>query len=334
MITSQEEPLRAKVNQWIDDNLIHKDRPPDWRSFVTLMGYVPEAAKRWPAAGEKLARIELLNRLQQAGYHFSSIDYEKLVKGTVPANQVRQPLKSLSSRAKGAKVPQATSEVQLDGESIPFYQSPNRSKGTDGKPPVYIVLHSTGGSFTSGFNTLRDPKGPKRVSAHFLVGRDGRIVQLVSLDDRSWHAGTSEYQGHRNLNRISIGIEMEHVDGKDDWSEAQIKAMAKLVTDLRHRFGIPVEKVIGHVDVAMPRKRKVDPMDFPWERFRTMIGQSESLKPSAWLRVSTASFKSGMRVLLPDGGIGTVESTDNNTLMVRIPGKGVIPLSPLSVRPY
>ena len=123
-----------------------------------------------------------------------------------------------------------------------------------------IVLHSTGGSFASAISWLMSRAS--RVSAHYVVSRAGEVRKLAPLSDVTWHAGRAEWRGERNVNAISVGIEMEHVDGKQDWPPVQVSAVLRLVAGLRAVYGpLPVT---SHAYVARPRGRKVDPVGFPW----------------------------------------------------------------------
>lgn len=108
-----------------------------------------------------------------------------------------------------------------------------------------------------------------KVSANYLITRTSAIFTLVPPNEVAYHAGRSHWGALTNLNDKSIGIEFEHVDGKQDWPAAQVQAGAILVKALRYRYGIPVEKVVGHSDIAPGRK--VDPVGFPWEHFRDMV---------------------------------------------------------------
>ena len=157
-----------------------------------------------------------------------------------------------------------------DGTYVPFpKESPNTSADTDREPPRYIVLHSTEGGFAGAVSWLLNRIS--RASAHFVVSRSGEMRQLVSVHRRAWHAGRSKWDRRVNLNTCSIGIEMEHWDKKQDWPLAQLKAVAKLVAELRREFNIPVGKVVGHDQIAWPRGRKIDPWAFPWTSFRILI---------------------------------------------------------------
>lgn len=129
--------------------------------------------------------------------------------------------------------------------------------------PNYVVLHQTGKpSLDDALLTLTNPL--KSVSAHYLIGRDGRILQLVAEEARAWHAGASWWGGLTDLNSASIGIELDN-DGAEPFAEAQIAALLPLLADLKTRYRIPAANFVGHADVA-PR-RKADPSRlFPWRR--------------------------------------------------------------------
>jgi N-acetylmuramoyl-L-alanine amidase len=137
--------------------------------------------------------------------------------------------------------------------------------------PNYVVLHQTGKrSLEDALRTLTNPL--KSVSAHYLIGRDGRVLQLVSEDARAWHAGASWWGGLTDLNSASIGIELDN-DGEEYFADAQIAALLPLLADLKVRYKIPTANFIGHADVA-PR-RKADPSRlFPW---RTLAAQGYGL---------------------------------------------------------
>lgn len=138
--------------------------------------------------------------------------------------------------------------------------TPNRRERT--KPIKLIVLHSTGGSFASAVNWLMNRIS--RVSAHYVVGRDGTVRKLAPLSSATYHAGRGEWRGERDVNSISVGVEIEHVDGKQDFPEAQVAAVVKLIREIRAVAGqVPVT---SHAFVARPKGRKVDPAGFPFDR--------------------------------------------------------------------
>ena len=103
-----------------------------------------------------------------------------------------------------------------------------------------------------------------RVSAHFLVRRDGELIQFVSCAQRAWHAGVSNWRGRDNCNNFSIGIELEGCDLLP-FADGQYAVLNRLLAELRHRYAI--EAVVGHSDIAPGRKTDPGPC-FDWHRLR------------------------------------------------------------------
>ena len=104
------------------------------------------------------------------------------------------------------------------------------------------------------------------VSAHFLIRRDGELLQFVSCDARAWHAGASSWRGRSDCNDFSIGIELEGLEGAT-FDGAQYAVLADLVDALAARY--PITAVVGHEHVAPGRKH--DPGGgFDWSRLRVM----------------------------------------------------------------
>lgn len=139
--------------------------------------------------------------------------------------------------------------------------SPNH----DVRQAQLIVLHHTQmGSFDVALATLKSENDHGKVSAHYLVAEDGRIVQLVDERARAWHAGVGRWGVLTDLNDASIGIELDN-DGAEPFAEAQIVALIRLLDDLCTRLAIPRTAVIAHADLAPTRK--ADPSArFPWSR--------------------------------------------------------------------
>jgi N-acetylmuramoyl-L-alanine amidase len=134
-------------------------------------------------------------------------------------------------------------------------------------PPDMLILHYTGMvSGESALARLTDPAA--KVSAHYMVEEDGRIFSLVAEARRAWHAGASSWRGSSDINGRSIGVEIVnpgHEHGYRPFPEAQINAVAELLSDIRQRWTIDDAFILGHSDVA-PR-RKQDPGElFPWSR--------------------------------------------------------------------
>ena len=134
-------------------------------------------------------------------------------------------------------------------------------------PPDVIVLHYTGmKTGDEAITRLRDPKA--RVSAHYVVEEDGRVLALVPEERRAWHAGRGVWQGETAVNSASIGIEIVnpgHEFGYRPFPEVQIARVINLVADIRTRWTVPDARIIAHSDLAPDRKQ--DPGElFPWRR--------------------------------------------------------------------
>lgn len=106
-----------------------------------------------------------------------------------------------------------------------------------------------------------------RVSAHFLVGRDGSITQFVSCAGRAWHAGVSAWQGRERCNDFSIGIELEGCDSMH-FELAQYAALSKLTRRLLRHY--PIRDIVGHADIAPGRKTDPGP-HFDWKYYFSLI---------------------------------------------------------------
>lgn len=148
-------------------------------------------------------------------------------------------------------------EIRQEGAA--WVPSPN----FDERRPNFVIIHgTTSDTAERALRTLTDPE--RKVSSHYLIGRDGRVIQLVDERLRAWHAGESRWGMLTDLNSASIGIELDNT-GEEPFPEVQIDALIVLLRDLQERHRIPAANVIGHGDIA-PR-RKVDPSRFfPWKR--------------------------------------------------------------------
>ena len=143
--------------------------------------------------------------------------------------------------------------------------SPNFNART--APPDMLILHYTGmPTGEAALARMRD--AASEVSAHYMVETDGRVFALVPEERRAWHAGKSFWRGATDINSLSIGVEIVnpgHEFGYVPVPDPQIAAVIELLTDVRSRWTIPDERILGHSDVAPGRKE--DPGElFPWKR--------------------------------------------------------------------
>jgi len=116
----------------------------------------------------------------------------------------------------------------------------------------------------SAINWLANPES--KVSAHYVVTEDGKIIRMVAEDKRAWHAGKSHWRGVSDINSASIGIEIVnpgHEWGYRPFPDTQMQALVPLVNDIVQRYRITRGNVVGHSDIAPARKQ--DPGElFPW----------------------------------------------------------------------
>lgn len=139
------------------------------------------------------------------------------------------------------------------------------SKNHDARRPMLIVLHYTDEeSAEQSLHTLRTRNSGGPVSAHYLVGRDGHLYQLVADGQRAWQAGAGQWGTITDVNSASIGIEIDN-DGHSPFPEVQIDSLIRLLDDLCTRLRIPRTAIIGHQDLAPARKPDPGPL-FPWQR--------------------------------------------------------------------
>ena len=166
------------------------------------------------------------------------------------------------------------------------YDSPNFDARPAGMPVDLLVVHNIslpagrfGGPhiadlFTNRVDFAADPSFADlrglTVSAHFLVRRDGRVLQFVSCNERAWHAGVSCFGGRDRCNDFSVGIEMEGSDFVA-FSPAQYETLAALTLALAARY--PIAAVQGHEHIAPGRKTDPGPF-FEWEMFAQELARN------------------------------------------------------------
>lgn len=143
----------------------------------------------------------------------------------------------------------------------------NWHKGREGKTPFIVVMHATAdNNINSSRNHFRNRNS--QASSHYIVNTNGDIYQEVREEDTAYHAGVSEWAGDKNINDVSIGVEMTNLNnGKDAYDLPQYNATVELVRDIVLRRDIKRENVPTHAQVAKPKGRKNDPLGFPMKRF-------------------------------------------------------------------
>ena len=149
---------------------------------------------------------------------------------------------------------------------ITKYYSPNFDlKARSNKSITSIIIHYTG--MQSERESLKKLSSTvKKVSCHYLIGRNGKIFNLVKDKNIAWHAGKSRWGKYKNLNANSIGIELTnkgHRYGYQNFTKIQIKQLVKLCKKLKRKYRIKNNLILGHSDIAP--LRKIDPGEkFPW----------------------------------------------------------------------
>jgi len=179
--------------------------------------------------------------------------------------------------------------------------SPNRNIGRQGHTPDIIVCHITEGSFNGSVSWINN--STSQVSYHYVVSRDGQVVQAVDIADTAWANGTTNGSANnsnkhsrleavrsRNINAnlytISIGFEGRHHEKEGDLSTAQLSAAVQLIVHIRDevykRFGVNIligrENIVGHSDITPIWKPNCPGHRFP---FDGIINQLTATAPSA-----------------------------------------------------
>lgn len=129
------------------------------------------------------------------------------------------------------------------------------------KPNFVIIHHTAQNSLTQTIRTFTVKNSA--VSSHYVVSRDGKVVQMVNDYLRAQHAGAGKWGNETDMNSASIGIEMDNNGTTDVWTDAQINSLCSLLATLKKKYSIPTANFIGHADYAPGRKN--DPKNFPWK---------------------------------------------------------------------
>tara|TARA_B100000212_G_scaffold189429_1_gene142814 strand:- start:92 stop:823 length:732 start_codon:yes stop_codon:yes gene_type:complete len=163
----------------------------------------------------------------------------------------------------------------------PNFSTPKRIK----KNIKYIIIHYTGmKNELSALNRLTNYKS--KVSAHYFIKKNGKILNLVPDLYEAWHAGISNWKNIQSLNRYSIGVEIQnsgHENFYEKFSDKQIKSVKKLLRFLTARYRVNRKNILGHSDIAPDRKK--DPGEkFPWKELA-------KLKLALWHKLDEKKLK-------------------------------------------
>jgi len=156
--------------------------------------------------------------------------------------------------------------------SIEMHPSPNHSPRR--KRVSAIVLHYTGSLGLDGVLDWYSRKD-SGMSVHYVIGREGRTVQMVEEAEAAWHAGRSAMYPREkpprepNVNDFSIGVELVGT-ADSGFTNRQLAALYALLERLVATYRIPPERVVGHAHIAPGRKLDPDGFDrqFPWPKCR------------------------------------------------------------------
>ena len=178
-------------------------------------------------------------------------------------------------------------------EKMSLNYSPNFSTRKRPASKVkYLIFHYTGMKSENGAIRKLTSENSD-VSCHYFIKRNGEIVQIVPDLYIAWHAGISYWKKDKLLNSNSIGIEISnpgHKHGYNNFSFNQIKSVIKLSKNLKKKYNIRRENILGHSDIAPLRKK--DPGEkFPWKYLNRR-------KISLWHKVSEKKCKKLRKIKL------------------------------------
>ena len=193
----------------------------------------------------------------------------------------------------------------LEGQDVEYINTPGKDSGifSTGYPDMIVIHYTAGSSLDGAIKTLRDPR--IKSSCHFVIGCNGKIVQLVPLNRIAWHAGKSSYDNRTGINRYSIGIELDNpgrltksgdnyrswfgrVYSKDNvfegvhrnesvisywhsYAEEQIACVFSLCHCLKEL--LTIQHVVGHEEIALNRKTDPGPA-FPLDKLRQELEEN------------------------------------------------------------
>lgn len=184
----------------------------------------------------------------------------------------REELTELYWRLPGVRKPRVEGAVDFGGAR--WVRASEANFRWADRPDDYrvdmVVVHVTQGDLASAVQAFEDPG--HRAAAHYIVGKDGSVTQMIRELDVAYHAGNRAY------NERSVGIEHEgFVDRPEDFTDAMYEASARLTARICARYGIPVDRehIIGHVEV--PGTDHTDPGEhWDWDRYLKLVATART----------------------------------------------------------
>ena len=163
----------------------------------------------------------------------------------------------------------ANDSLNIINKKVSFGFAPNSNRNVNA-----VIVHSTfnnSGGEKYDIDLVIKQFSTYGVSAHYVIGRDGKIYQLVDEKDNSYHAGKSSLpDGTTNVNSCSIGIELMTSYTESPTKEQEL-ALLNLINDIKKRYNI--KYVLRHSDIAPVRK--TDPWNFDWEAFKKRLDNTK-----------------------------------------------------------
>lgn len=160
------------------------------------------------------------------------------------------------------------------------------------KPNFIIIHHTAQDSLQQTIKTFT--LASTQVSAHYVIGDDGRVIQMLNDYLRAWHGGAGSWGKNTDINSASIGIELDN-NGTEVFSDAQINSLLALLTKLKKDYNIPSQNIIGHADIAPTRKKDPSAL-FPW---KILAEKGFGIWPDLILEIAPCDFniEQGLRII-------------------------------------
>ncbi len=131
------------------------------------------------------------------------------------------------------------------------------------------MLHHSGGSYAGGVSWIRNPKS--RVSYHCLVAPDGRRTVFAMPEQRTWHAGRSEWRGRGDLNSWSIGAAFAGDTNKEPLTDDAMASMAEYLIPILDKYNLAQGDITDHRTVSPGRKDDLKPSELA--RFKSFLAK-------------------------------------------------------------